>query len=141
MAPIALLAVRTFQILCAAVVLGLSINVDKFWNTIDAECKATKGCSTKDSGIDIIHTVFRYGAFVGAFGLIDAFLGLAAAFVSSLMWLIPLVIDGLAAVFFLAGGCVSIARFGRCEWWVMADCDAETCCSLRRCQQLFGGCR
>ena len=110
MAPIALLAVRALQILFAAVVLGLSINVDKFWSNLEAECKAAgKGCNTNDYPFNLAHTVFRYGAFVGAFGLIDAFVGIAAAFVSSLMWLIPLVVDGLAAVFFLAGGCVSLS--------------------------------
>ena len=85
MAPIALLVVRVVQILCAAVVLGLSINVDKTWSYLQYICPALTECDSSDYNFNIVHSAFRYSAFVGAFGLIDAFVGIAAAFLLSLM--------------------------------------------------------
>lgn len=49
-----------------------------------------------------------YAAFTGAFGLVAAAVGLVGAVVSAIPWFVALIFDVLAAIFYLAGGIVSI---------------------------------
>lgn len=97
------------QILSAAVVLGLSAKLAVDWHEYDKACgtlphKEIKECRQFEgrwpSSTD-------FSAFVGAWGLLDALVGLVAVFVTALPLIAILVLDGLAAVFYLAGGVVS----------------------------------
>ncbi|OJD35081.1 non-classical export protein [Diplodia corticola] len=76
---------RTFQIICAAVVLGLSITLIKSqsYGTVAAN---------------------NYAAFTGGFALLVGLIGVAAIFIESLAGLIMVAADALAALFLLAGG-------------------------------------
>lgn len=79
---------RVFQLLCAAVVLGLSITLIKsqVYGSVAAN---------------------NYAAFTGGFGLLVGLLGIAAVFIEPLAGLIMVAADALAALFLLAGGIVS----------------------------------
>lgn len=48
-----------------------------------------------------------FAAFAGAWGVLDALVGLAGAFVTALPWIAVIALDGLAAVFYIAAGIVS----------------------------------
>ncbi|KAH7061419.1 marvel domain-containing protein [Macrophomina phaseolina] len=78
-------AARGFQLICAAVVLGLSISLIKtqVYGRVDA---------------------INYAAFTGGFGMLAALLGIAAVFFTPLSGLIMVGVDALAALFLLAGG-------------------------------------
>ncbi|KAF2500994.1 hypothetical protein BU16DRAFT_612980 [Lophium mytilinum] len=77
---------RVVQLIFAAVVLGLSVALIK--NQYIGSAPAT----------------INYNAFCGGFGLLAAFLGIAAIWVEALGGLVMAAIDGLASLFFLAGG-------------------------------------
>lgn len=81
--------VRGLQIIFGVIVLGLSIGAVK-WQVIGT-APATTG----------------YNAFAGAFGILTALIGIAAAFMEMIPELIMAIVDGLASVIFLAGGIVS----------------------------------
>ncbi|KAJ4414255.1 hypothetical protein N0V82_008037 [Gnomoniopsis sp. IMI 355080] len=49
-------------------------------------------------------TTTRFSVFVGAFGMIVGALGLVAVFIDRIPSLVPMIADGLGALFFLAGG-------------------------------------
>ncbi|KAB2571717.1 hypothetical protein BFW01_g8220 [Lasiodiplodia theobromae] len=76
---------RVFQLLCAAVVLGLSITLIKsqVYGSVAAN---------------------NYAAFTGGFGLLVGLLGIAAVFIEPLAGLVMVAADALAALFLLAGG-------------------------------------
>ena len=99
----ALLGARAFQILCAAIVLGLSANL---YNKIDTLRDACDFYKVKCSLGGVIASV-GYCAFVGAWGLLAALLGIAAAFVDAIPFFINSGVDSFATVAFLAGGIVS----------------------------------
>ncbi|KAF2461408.1 marvel domain-containing protein [Lineolata rhizophorae] len=80
------LALRFFQLLFAAVVLGLSVSLIKKQEFGDAP--ATMG----------------YSAFTGGFGLLAALVGTAAIFMEAISGIIILGVDGLTSLIFLAGG-------------------------------------
>ncbi|OMP83301.1 hypothetical protein BK809_0004682 [Diplodia seriata] len=79
---------RTFQILCAAVVLGLSITLirSQSYGTVAAN---------------------NYAAFTGGFGLLVGLVGAAAIFIEPLAGIVMVAADALAELFLLAGGIVS----------------------------------
>lgn len=93
------------QILFAAVVLGVSVVTVNWVNKLVTECKEID-CGSVNA-FRAWNPQFEYGAFVGAFGLLDAFIGIAAIFVGAIPWIATAALDGLAAVFYLAGGIVS----------------------------------
>ncbi|KAL1635115.1 hypothetical protein SLS56_001867 [Neofusicoccum ribis] len=76
---------RGFQIICAAVVLGLSINLirTQVYGSVAA---------------------VNYAAFTGGFGLLAGLLGIAAIFIEPLAGLVMAVVDAMATLFLLAGG-------------------------------------
>ncbi|KAK0284190.1 hypothetical protein LTR35_005905 [Friedmanniomyces endolithicus] len=80
------LIARAFQLLCGAVVLGLSISAIK-WQYFGAAPATTS-----------------YSAFAGAFGVLAALIGIAASFVEAIPEVIMVGVDGLAAMLLLAGG-------------------------------------
>ena len=82
------LIARAFQLLCGAVVLGLSISAIK-WQYFGAAPASTS-----------------YSAFAGAFGVLAALIGIATSFVEAIPEIIMVGVDGLAAVLLLAGGLV-----------------------------------
>lgn len=85
---------RFFQILFAAVVLGLSVNLAKGqagsddWDWLDHHVPATTS----------------YSAFTGGFGMFVALIGFVSLFVDFLQGIIMLVLDTLAGICLLAGG-------------------------------------
>ncbi|KAK4549532.1 hypothetical protein LTR36_006529 [Oleoguttula mirabilis] len=80
------LAVRFFQLVFGAVVLGLSITAIE-WQYFGSAPATTTYC-----------------AFAGAFGMLTALIGTAAIFVEAVPDLIMAIVDALASVLFLAGG-------------------------------------
>ncbi len=48
-----------------------------------------------------------FSSFTGAFGILASIIGLVALFMESFPQFVALIADGLAAVFYLAGGIVS----------------------------------
>jgi hypothetical protein len=88
---LSLLAVRSVQILCAAVVLGIS------------------GALVTDQ-LEGTHSpaVLTYAAFTGAFGLVAGVLGFAAVWIEALQNLTTVAINMIAALLYGAGGIVSL---------------------------------
>jgi len=80
---------RVFQIVFGAVVLGLSITAIKWQQHGSAPATSS------------------YCAFVGALGMLAALIGAAVTFVDRIPDLIMAIVDGLAAILFVAGGIVS----------------------------------
>lgn len=60
-------------------------------------------------------SLFDYGAFCGAAGIVIALFGIIACFVESLQGVILLALDGLASFFLLAGGIVSYSHVCSCQ--------------------------
>ncbi|GAB1733599.1 hypothetical protein NU195Hw_g1522t1 [Hortaea werneckii] len=108
------LALRALLLFCSIVVLALSIATNNFL------AKYT------EAGYDppVSPVQYRFAVFVGACGIIDAGLGIVAEFVTAIPWLAVLVVDGLAGIFFLAGGVKLVSmdemrKYGSCgkdEW-------------------------
>ncbi|TKA42390.1 hypothetical protein B0A54_06840 [Friedmanniomyces endolithicus] len=94
------LIARAFQILCGAVVLGLSISAIK-WQYFGSAPATTS-----------------YSAFAGAFGVLAALIGIATSFVEAIPEIIMVGVDGLAAVLLLAGGLVHAFQY---SWTAEAD--------------------
>lgn len=91
----------------AAIVLGVSVTLAKQWDAYDKDCQLTnKPKVCRDEGGRWPAST-DYSAFVGGFGLVDAFVGLVAVFITALPAVAVLVVDALAAIFYLAGGVVS----------------------------------
>ena len=55
----------------------------------------------------------EYSAFVGAFGLLDALVGVAVCFLDMIPYIVGVGFDALADVFYLAGGVVSYLNVSR----------------------------
>ncbi|KAF3762463.1 hypothetical protein M406DRAFT_357468 [Cryphonectria parasitica EP155] len=77
---------RALQMLFAIVVVGLSATF------------------MKDQHVGSAPVTTRYSVFVGAFGMIVGAFGAVALWVDRIPSIAPMVTDGLAALFFLAGG-------------------------------------
>ncbi len=86
-------ACRLPQLLCGAVVLGLSVTLAK---------QQVHGSPP---------TPTSFGSFAGAFGIIAAAVGIVGLVVEAVPVLVVLVVDALAAIFYLAGGIVSPRRW------------------------------
>ncbi|TLD26717.1 hypothetical protein PspLS_05286 [Pyricularia sp. CBS 133598] len=80
------LGLKGFLLIASAVVLGLSVTLAKH----------------QRHGSPPVETSFA--SFTGGFGIIVAAIGVASMFIDAIPTLVPLVAEGLAAVFFLAGG-------------------------------------
>ena len=87
---IANIAVRAFQAVFGAVVLGLSIKAIQ-WQTIGSAPATTS-----------------YSAFAGAFAILTACIGAVWSFLSVVPDTVMTVIDGLASILLLAGGIVGL---------------------------------
>lgn len=74
------------MIIAAAVVLGLSVTLAKH--------QVVEGPPAETS----------FASFTGGFGVFAAAIGIAAIFLEAIPSLVPLALDGLSALFFLAGG-------------------------------------
>lgn len=114
---IPMLAGRGLEILCAAVVLGLSASLyPKFSRLVDL-CQAN--CGVLDGWVPSL----GYCAFVGAWGLLDALVGVAAEFVAAIPFWVNSAVDSFAIVAFLAAGVVSRfpEGFFACEWALTGD--------------------
>lgn len=96
------------QILFAAVVLGVSVSLATQFNKLQKDCNA----ETKDSECKLFGMIpaIEYSAFVGAFGLLDALIGLAGCFLEMIPYLVTVGFDALADIFYIAGGVVRIWR-------------------------------
>ncbi|KAF2756494.1 hypothetical protein EJ05DRAFT_66086 [Pseudovirgaria hyperparasitica] len=80
------LVTRAFQLIFAAIVLGLSVSMTQ-WQAV-GKAPATTG----------------YAAFCGGWGLVAAAIGLIASFIEAIPALVIIAIDALSALIFLAGG-------------------------------------
>ncbi|KAK3062494.1 hypothetical protein LTS18_003950 [Coniosporium uncinatum] len=125
------LALRSVQIIFAAIVLGLSVSL------------------AKGQGYGSVPATTGYSSFVGGFGIIVAAVGFAAIFIEKLNGIVIWVVDGLAAMFYLAGGIAIAVQLrgvscsnnsttsnnallnGGCFGGKEARdrCDSETCCT------------
>ncbi|KAK4615802.1 hypothetical protein CLAFUW4_10545 [Fulvia fulva] len=102
---IGLLVTRALQFICAAAVLGVGVKLARGVHEFDDDCKAyAKHDRDCNDALGRFPSSLAYAAFTGAFGLLDALVGLAAVFISAVPWIAVLALDALAAVFFLAGG-------------------------------------
>lgn len=94
----------------AAIVLGLAASTYNGVRLRKDVCDASN-----ERNVDCGRLYSRYPstliftAFVGALGLLNALMGIVAAFVSFIPMLVVLGVDALAAVFCLAGGIVSVS--------------------------------
>ncbi|KAK4495903.1 hypothetical protein PRZ48_013171 [Zasmidium cellare] len=119
---LALYIPRALQLIAAAIVLGVAITLTRDINHIGAQ----KGCyqhGDPDDTIKCSDMVGRYpsstayAAFTGAFGLLDALVGLVGIVLTGTPWVAVAGFDGLAILFYLAGGINSaILRAKNSEW-------------------------
>ncbi|KAH9439326.1 hypothetical protein MCOR02_002888 [Pyricularia oryzae] len=80
------LGLKGFLLIASAVVLGLSVTL----------------ANHQKYGSPPAETSFA--SFTGGFGIVVAAIGVASMFIDAIPTLVPLVVEGLAALFFLAGG-------------------------------------
>lgn len=90
---LASLITRAFQLLFAAVVLGLSIRAAK-WQATGSVPAST-----------------AFAAFAGGFAMLVTLVGIAAIWISAIPALIMSMVDALASVLLLAGGIVSLCIY------------------------------
>ena len=104
-----LLILRVFQLIFAVVVLGVSVSLTNFFTSafVRDVCDIAHDCH-----LGRWVPAVEYDTFVGVWGLLDALLGTVAAFVTAVPWIAMIVVDALAAIFYLAGGIVSPACGG-----------------------------
>lgn len=93
--PVLNFAIRGFQIVFAAVVLGLSVGMIKGQGPF------------LSSPISL-----RYTAFVGGISFLTGFVGIAAEWVSVLQGMVGLIIDGLIILLNIAGGVLLAIQIG-----------------------------
>ncbi|KAE9967196.1 hypothetical protein EG328_008372 [Venturia inaequalis] len=89
------LCLRALQLLCAIVVFGLSVDISK-------EMCGYNDCSSANS------KTTGFTAWAGGFGIIASVMGFWAFFWDRIKPTITTILDSTAALFFLAGGVVSI---------------------------------
>ncbi|KAF1984232.1 hypothetical protein K402DRAFT_406202 [Aulographum hederae CBS 113979] len=127
---------RSVQIIFAAVSLGLAVGVLTSINDF--------------SNWDSVYkpTQLTYAAFCGGFGIFAGLVGFVAIFFDKLDGIVTWVIDGLAALFFLAGGiAVAVAMKGvTCtdytkEYCYTDDNDRPECQKLPYGDKLQGWCQ
>ncbi|KAI7205399.1 hypothetical protein KC316_g245 [Hortaea werneckii] len=95
------LALRALLLFCTIVLLALSVATNKYLT------KYTEAGSDPP----VSPNQCRFAIFAGAYGIIDAVLGIVAEFVNVVPRLAVLVVDCLAGIFFLSGG-VKLASIG-----------------------------
>ncbi|SMR55526.1 unnamed protein product [Zymoseptoria tritici ST99CH_1A5] len=95
---------RILQLISAAVVIGTSIALVRDINTVQAACKYYDHPKQCNALLGRWPSTSRFSTFVGAFGLLDAFLGIAALLLTREHGFVMLAIDTLAALFYFAGG-------------------------------------
>ncbi|KAF1824718.1 uncharacterized protein K489DRAFT_188258 [Dissoconium aciculare CBS 342.82] len=112
------LGIRAVLIISAAVIIGLSVYVRDIFQPYKEYCdfESVSGC-------DLINkwtTGSRYGIFVGVWGLLAAFLGIAAGFVSSaIATFVAVGVDVLATIFYLAGAVNFTVLFNQADFAFM----------------------
>ncbi|KAF2485835.1 hypothetical protein BDY17DRAFT_294310 [Neohortaea acidophila] len=101
---LALIILRVWLILCACVVLGTSVDLANYTTSRDIQefCKVVENSS--NCNLHGLVAAVEFTAFAGAWGLIAALLGLISAFITAIPWVAVAVIDGLACIFYFAGG-------------------------------------
>ena len=101
------LAPRALQLLSAAVVLGLSASLYPKVQRAKDFCDAIR--NLPDCDFQGLGPTTGFAAFVGAFGLLDALAGAAVGvfLAERVKWWMLAIVDGLAGLFYLAGGIVS----------------------------------
>jgi len=120
--------VRVLQLAFAAAVLGVAVVLANDFNTAKDACEEYPAyCSDFDPSLfNPYITALNYAAFTGAFGLLEALAGLALLAVSAAAgFTAALVLDGLAAVFYLAGGILWAVRFNQLTGGYR--CEGEAC--------------
>lgn len=98
------------QLIFAIVVLGVSAHLASEIYKAQDRCDDYRSDSYCDYVLGRLPESSAYAAFTGAFGTLAAIVGFVAAFVSAIPWVVAMVFDSLAAIFFLAGGIVSNLR-------------------------------
>lgn len=104
------------KLIASAVVLGLSVTLENH----------------QKYGSPPAETSFA--SFTGGFGIVVAAIGVASMFIDAIPTLVPLVVEGLAALFFLAGGIVSHLFFS------CSGCAPFFNCCLRVYWQVWRAC-
>jgi hypothetical protein len=89
--------VRLIQLVCATVVLSLSI------------------CAVRWQYRNSVPATSIFATFAGAYGVMTSLLGLMAAVIGALAGLFMLFVDVLATIFLLAGGIVSAPSTHSCD--------------------------
>jgi hypothetical protein len=114
------------QIISAAVIIGLSVNLRNYFENFVYVCNLTNeyyqnaDLDCNDYGWT---PTSRYGIFVGVWGMVAAFVGLAATFAeSSVAFFAALAFDGLAWIFYLAGAVVSFSSEFCSNMWTSRAC-------------------
>ncbi|KAM3415127.1 hypothetical protein BST61_g10252 [Cercospora zeina] len=108
-----LLAARAFQLLFAVVLLGVSVSLVR-----DIR-QARRACDFYNLPCRLgrLPSSSYFAAFTGAWGVLDGLVGLAGAFITALPWIAVVVLDALAAIFYIAAGinlAVLRSNFGSC---------------------------
>ncbi|QDS71919.1 hypothetical protein FKW77_000523 [Venturia effusa] len=116
-----------FELLFAIVVFGLSVDISKEICQY-GPCDQANGSTT------------GYTAWAGGFGIIASIIGLVSLFWDSIKPMITLVMDGFAALFFLAGGIAMAGQLrgfncANLDRWVWAGGDYRLNALKRLCTQ------
>ncbi|KAK4500537.1 hypothetical protein PRZ48_008726 [Zasmidium cellare] len=112
---------RAFQLIFAIIALGVSAHLAAEVSDLEDACNRRGSDDYCDYFLGRLPESSAYAAFTGAFGTLAAIVGLVAAFVSSIPWVVALVFDVLATIFFLAGGINSAVLRGD------GECKADFC--------------
>ncbi|KAI5357309.1 putative Marvel domain-containing protein [Septoria linicola] len=97
---IGLLVARAFQLIFAIVLLGVSISFVQDIN----EFRRTADFYDLRYNLGRIPSSAYFAAFTGAWGLLDALVGLVGAFITAIPWFVVIAFDALAAIFYIAAG-------------------------------------
>ncbi|SMQ52718.1 unnamed protein product [Zymoseptoria tritici ST99CH_3D7] len=95
---------RIFQLISAAVIIGTSISLAGEIGPLKARCKYNHVLGRCNNALGRYPSSTRFSIFVGAFGILDSLLGMAALVFAREATYIMLAIDALAAIFYFAGG-------------------------------------
>ena len=106
---IPILAARGFLLLCAIIILAVAADGANFLNSDRVQDLIDR--LPDNFSLDGIIPKVEFSAFVGAWGILQALVGMASAFVEAIPWIAMAAIDGLAALFYLAAGIVRPALF------------------------------
>ncbi|KAF2720058.1 hypothetical protein K431DRAFT_313700 [Polychaeton citri CBS 116435] len=99
--------VRALQLIFSVITLALAVEVADKFSDVRELCKEAGKKECPGSVIDALGTwvtAYDYSAFAGAWGLFSVLVGLVALFVSFIPVIAVIVVDALAAIFFVAAG-------------------------------------